>query len=304
MLDIKSSVIGAGKWGSAIADLISQQREVLLYSRSSKKSWHKNVKVTDNLHQVLDSQYLFVAIPAQQVRSFFEQVEGISEDTVIVLCSKGIDLSTGRLLSDIVGNMLSRNIICVLSGPNFSGEVKNKVLTISTISCNNLQVAKDIGQIYGTEYFRFFPNDDIISTQIFGALKNVLAIACGVVRGLEMGENAVASVLTVGIDEIVEVAKEFGAKKIEIISPAGIGDIFLSCNSSTSRNNDFGLLLAKGQDVEPGIVIEGQHSILALAKHYSDMVQRLPLLSFVHQLVTKQLVGDAKIREALLKIFD
>ncbi len=299
------SVIGSGKWGSAVAGLLAQKDQVLLYSRDLKKKSHDSkIVVTHTIKDILKSRYLFLAIPAQQIQSFIKLITGLSKDSVIILCSKGIDLSTGKLLSEIVANVLPTNTICALSGPNFASEVVEKKLTISTISSNNIKVADEIAKNFSTEYFKFISNDDIISTQIFGALKNVLAIACGVVRGLGMGENAVAAVLTLGIGEIISVAHKYGAKNVDISSPAGIGDIFLSCNSSTSRNNEFGVLSAQGKEVDPKIVVEGRYTIVALSENFKEMLSKLPLLNFVYKVVTKQVSGTHNIKQELFCILD
>jgi glycerol-3-phosphate dehydrogenase (NAD(P)+) len=300
-----ASVVGSGKWGSAIAGLLAQKHQALLYSRDITKKSHDNkIIITHNIDDVLKSKYLFVAIPAQQIQSFLKLVRGLSKDTVIILCSKGIDISTGKLLSEIVADVLPNNAICALSGPNFASEVAEKKLTISTISSNNIKIADEIAKNFSTEYFRFIANNDIISTQVFGALKNVLAIACGIVRGLGMGENAVAAILTLGINEIITVARKYGAKNVEITSPAGIGDIFLSCNSSTSRNNEFGVLLAQGKEIDQEIVVEGKHTIIALSENLQDMLSKLPLLNFVYKMVTKKLSGAHQIKRELFYIFD
>lgn len=299
------SVVGAGKWGSAIADLLVQNSVLSLYSRNSQKqTWHPNITMTNELSDVQQSNYIFIAIPAQQVGGFFAKIGKISPAAKIILCSKGIDISTGKLLSDIINDVLPGNKISIFSGPNFSGEVMNKVLTVSNISSQDLSVAQDIADSFSTDYFKFLPNNDIVATQVCGALKNVLAIACGVVRGLNMGENAVAAILTQGITEIMHVIDKFGGSSININSAAGVGDIFLSCNSATSRNNEFGAALANGHDIGADVVVEGKHTIIALSEHYYDMVKALPLLDFVHRLSTKQISGDNMIRSNLLRIFN
>ncbi len=300
----KVSVIGAGKWGSAIADLLAQNSSVFLYSRSNKiQSWHRNIVITSDISGIAQSDYMFVAIPAQQVGGFFAELQRISKNAVIILCSKGIDIATGKLLSDVVKDFLPQNKICVFSGPNFSSEVTNKVLTVSTISSVDLDVADDIANRFSTDYFKFLPNEDIVATQICGALKNVLAIACGVVHGLGMGENAVAAIITKGIAEIMYVIEKFGGEEINIASAAGVGDIFLSCNSTTSRNNEFGAMLAKGQDINPDIVVEGRYTIMALSDNHRELVKALPLLDFVYRLSTNKIYGAKAIRSDLLEIF-
>lgn len=304
MLSILAAVIGSGKWGSAITDVIAQNKPVFLYSRNKlKKSWHSNISVTNNIADVLNAKYLFIVIPAQAIKGFLEQIRGLSQDTVIILCAKGIDMSHGKLLSDIVGDIFPANRICVLSGPNFATEVMDKKLTISTIACNDINVTEEVARIFNTQYFKFIPNDDIISTQIFGALKNVLAIACGVARGLEMGENAVAAMFTQGISEIMYVIKKFGGDGNHIISSAGIGDIFLSCASATSRNNAFGILLAQGKKIDPDVVVEGKYTIIALLENYSELANDVPLLSVIYKIVTHKISGASDIQSNLYELF-
>lgn len=300
----KITVIGAGKWGSAIADLLAQNSSVFLYSRSNQtQSWHRNITIINGLDDMRNADYIFIAIPTQQVGVFLKKTGKISPAAKIILCSKGIDISTGKLLSDIVKAVLPQNKICIFSGPNFSGEVMNKALTVSTISCEDLSVAEDIAKSFSTDYFKFLPNADVVATQICGALKNVLAIVCGVVHGLGMGENAVAAILTKGIAEIMRVIGKFGGEAINVTSAAGVGDIFLSCNSTTSRNNKFGAMMAKGEDVDPNIMVEGRHTIIALFKNYHELVKGLPLLYFVYQLSTKKISGEKEIRSNLLELF-
>lgn len=300
----KITVIGAGKWGSAIADLLAQNSSVFLYSRSKKtQSWHRKVTIVHGIDDIRNADYIFIAIPTQEVGGFLKELGEISSAARIILCSKGIDISTGKLLSDVVKDVLPQNKICIFSGPNFSEEVMNKLLTVSTISCEDLAVAEDIAHSFSTDYFKFLPNADVVTTQICGALKNILAIACGVVHGLGMGENAVAAILTKGLAEIICVIEKFGGEAINITSAAGAGDIFLSCNSTTSRNNKFGAMMAKGEDIGPDIVVEGRNTIIALFENYLELVKGLPLLYLVYQLSTKKISGEKDIKKKLLGVF-
>ena len=300
----KVSVIGAGKWGRAIADLLAQHQQILLYSRSAiDKNFHDNIINTQAIDEIIDSDFLFIAIPAQALHMFCKTIQGLSSSTVLVLCSKGIDIGTGELLSNIVSREFPKNKICIFSGPNFSNEVIDKCFTVSTIASDDIDIARDIATRYSTSYFKFVPSNDIVSTQVFGALKNVLAIACGVIKSLDMGENAMAAILTIGIKEIIDVAEVFGGKSQSINSPAGIGDIFLSCNSLTSRNYNYGFQLAEGNHVDSNVVIEGAHTISALSKSHLDLVRSLPLMNFVCHLVSGDFVDTQTIRDKISQVF-
>ena len=167
----------------------------------------------------------------------------------LVLCSKGIEIGTNLLMSEISSEFFPYADTMVLSGPNFAREVASGLPTAFVLSGNNRKKIKDIGGIISDKFFRPYFNSDLIGTQLGGALKNIIAIACGIVIGKKLGENARSSVMTRGLQESVSLGIKMGAKKQTFYGLSGIGDFNLSCGSKLSRNFNFGFQLGKGTKI-------------------------------------------------------
>ena len=258
------AVIGAGKWGQALHFALSFNQECYITSRTKK-----NIKNFVDLDFALDCEYLVIAIPAQEIRAWLKQNFKFKGQKILV-ASKGIEADTGAFLNDIYSSFIPDENIGFISGPSFAAEVIKALpcaLVINSVSKN----------IY-EEYSKFFPNfiktyysSDVIGAEVAGAYKNVLAIASGICEGLNLGKNAQASLIARGLVEMYRFGKHFGAKESSFLGLSGAGDLFLTANSTMSRNYRVGLGLAKNRTLKDilddlGEVAEGVKTAFAIDK--------------------------------------
>jgi glycerol-3-phosphate dehydrogenase (NAD(P)+) len=272
MLKNSVCVIGAGKWGQAIWFAMHEKnKDVYITSRTKR-----DIENFISLKEAFEYKYLVIAIPAQEIRAWLEKNYKYQEGQKILVASKGIEASTGEFLNTIYRKFIPKENLAFLSGPSFAVEVKQSLPTALVINslCDNTS----------SEFATFFPNfiktyysNDVIGAEICGAYKNVLAIASGICKGLELGENAKASLISRGLVEMNRFGKFFGAKDDTFMGLSGAGDLFLTANSELSRNFRVGLGLAKNKTLddilqELGEVAEGvktSYAIDKIAKMYN-----------------------------------
>ena len=258
------AVIGAGKWGQALHFALNFKQECYITSRTKR-----DLKNFVDLDFALDCEYLVIAIPAQEIREWLKTNFTFKNQKILV-ASKGIEASTGAFLNDIYALHAPNENIGFISGPSFAAEVIKGLpcaLVINSISKN----------IY-KEFSKFFPNfiktyysSDVIGAEIAGAYKNVLAIASGICEGLALGKNAQASLIARGLVEMQRFGMHFGAKESSFLGLSGAGDLFLTANSTMSRNYRVGLGLAENKSLEDilkelGEVAEGVKTAFAIDK--------------------------------------
>lgn len=297
----KIGIVGAGVWGRGVLSAFSSRYDdIILYSR--RKDAHGST--TNNINDLSELDYLFLVIPAQEIRDFCKRLSSVIKPACkIVICAKGMEEGSGKLLYEVVEEELKDNIVLVLSGPNFADEIIAGLPAISSIACKDMPIAEEVAERFSTKKFILHPTQDIASVSVVGALKNVLAILCGMSRGLKIGENATAAIISKGIKEIFLLAKTKGGNAESILEPAFIGDVFLTCSSITSRNVQFGLKLVSEyldkeyQEIITPDTVEGMYTCLSVAKHYKQV--ELPILKFVFTAITTKFNKQQEIRSAL-----
>ena len=229
---INIGVIGGGAWGTTIAKLLSGKNpNVLLWVRENhvkknieksrvnkifldKITLPKSLNITNSIYDLKTSDFLFIATPTQYIESTLRPIrKTIKKACIIVNCSKGIDIKSTALISDIIKRVLPKNTIGILSGPNFAFEIAQGKPTASLIAASNILTSKKIAELISSKNFRPYLSNDIIGAQICGAMKNVYAIGCGIIVGKGFGENAVASVISRSFSEIKLVGSKLGAKE-------------------------------------------------------------------------------------------
>ncbi|MEO1923852.1 MAG: NAD(P)H-dependent glycerol-3-phosphate dehydrogenase [Nautiliaceae bacterium] len=257
------SVIGAGAWGSAIFHAISQKVKAVITSRKKR-----NIKNFVNLEEALKNEYLIIVIAAQSVSEFLKKWGDRIKDKKILVASKGIDNTTYKFLNEIFEEYVDKKNLAFLSGPSFAKEVKENKPTALVIASKNLKLAKRFGEFF-PDFIKIYTDDDVEGVEIAGAYKNVIAIAAGICEGLNLGNNAKAALIARGLVEMDRFGEYFGAKKDTFLGVAGAGDLFLTANSTMSRNYRVGLNLAKGKmldDIltELGEVAEGVYTTKAI----------------------------------------
>ncbi len=295
----KIGVIGAGAWGTALAQAFaSAQRETLIWAREPEvieaiNTNHENtpflpdiplahnLQATNSLDEITKQDILLLVTPAQYLRPMLENIKNkITPETILVICSKGIEIGTGLLMSEVVEQTLPDAPFAILTGPTFASEIARGLPGAVTIAANSHEVGLTLQKALGTPTFRPYINDDIIGTQLGGAIKNVIAIACGIIHGKKLGESARAALMTRGIAEMARLAETMGAKKETLLGMCGIGDLMLTAASMQSRNFSLGAALGEGIPLEEILktrkaVTEGIHTAKALASlaatHNVDM---------------------------------
>lgn len=276
----KITIIGKGSWGTALGNLLVNNKLQVSYD-------------IDKISK--DCGFIFIAVPSIAVKEIFKNLaeRKISEKIILVICSKGIDEQNGKLFSEIIKEILPKNNFVILSGPNFASEVAAKLPTTTTIAGSNKLAAEKVIKILKNDYFLPIYCPDLATTQICGAVKNILAIGCGIIEALKLGENAKAALITKGITEINLLAKKFGGKAESFFSPAGFGDLFLTCSSKKSRNNSLGILIGSGTDPKKILsdnkkTYEGARAAKSIAQLATKHKITLPVCMAINDILYKK----------------
>ena len=317
------SVIGAGAWGTALAEVISRQgNKVNLWARESdvvknintlntNDLYLPNTKLSkliiahNNLNDVLDCDLLLMVTPAQFMRSILDDLKSdLNEEVPIVLCSKGIETKTLNLMSEIAEAIIPNNTLAILSGPTFAIDVVKNKPTAVTLACKDLDIGKNIADSINLPTFRPYLSEDVIGAQIGGATKNVIAIAAGVVEGQNLGDSARAATIARGYSEINLLAVALGSKEETLSGLSGMGDLLLTCNSKTSRNFSLGIKLGQGLSVKEATnnlssVAEGMYSARAINKLSNKLGIDMPITNAVNDLIEKNRSVDEIIDDLL-----
>ncbi len=264
------SILGAGSWGIAIANLLAEQdhsihlwkhnsagAKSLRTTRSDSSKLrgvkiHPEVEITDELNETLDNcEVLILAVPAQNVRLVLQQIKDHgTPKCIIVSVAKGIEVSTLMRVSEIVGELLgeeSRNRTVVLSGPSHAEEVARKIPTSVVAAGADLEARKHVQEIMSTSEFRVYTSDDVTGVELGGALKNIIALAAGMLYGLRLGDNTIGALLTRGLAEISRLGIEMGARPETFAGLSGLGDLVTTCISHHSRNRHVGERIGRGE---------------------------------------------------------
>jgi len=325
MADLNNiAVIGAGAWGTALAEIFSRAgRDVTLYARDANlaadinarhenktylpgAALHGELEVTaDMLTAVGDADLIVLATPAQHLRATLAAFKPyLPKGVPLINSAKGIEVETGYLLSEVVAEAAPGHPYAILSGPTFATEAVKGLPTAITLAANDEAQAERWAHVLRGKAFRPYYASDVIGVEIAGALKNVMAIACGIVEGKKLGQNAKAAVMTRGIAEIKRFGLKRGAKAETFLGLAGIGDLTLTCSSMTSRNFSLGAELGQGKALA-GIlasrnsVAEGVATAAAAAgyavKHNVDM----PICQAVNAVLHKGANVDALVQDLL-----
>lgn len=256
------SVIGGGKWGQALHFAFLKNNNSLITSRNKK-----DISNFVDLQTALKSKYLVFTIPAQAIGSWLK--ENFKDNgQKILIASKGIEAKSGKFLNEIFSEYIPRDRLGYLSGPSFASEVIKSLPTAVVISSQNRALAREFSNFF-PDFMKTYLSDDIIGAEICGAYKNVIAIASGVCDGLNLGNNARASLISRGLVEMQRFGYEFGAKEDTFLGLSGAGDLFLTASSTLSRNFRVGIALAQGKSLqeildELGEVAEGVYTSSAI----------------------------------------
>lgn len=254
------SVIGGGSWGTAIASYLSSMHQnVSLYTPFTEtvdeiNQLHvnsaylgdiklpQNLVATTNIQDLIDSELIVIAVPSYAFSEIIDQIKSLNltNNSTLLIATKGLSKNPIGFLSEEIKRELPNQRFAFLSGPNFAKEVAQGLHTTATIAANDHELAQFIANNISSENFVIDASDDIITIQIAGIVKNIVAVKSGIIQASEAGENAVASLVTQGLKEIAIISKSLGGKQETLLCPAVIGDLMLTCYSVTSRNTKFG----------------------------------------------------------------
>ncbi len=323
---MKIGVIGGGAWGTALAALSAEQGDTVLWARNADvvamiNRDHANaaylpdvmlpaaLKATCDLLDLRDCGALVLAVPAQSLRDFGAQIaQQLPGHTPIVIASKGIEISSGLLPGDVLAEVLPGRPLAILSGPNFATEIARGLPAASTLACADETLGAALVQRLGRPTFRPYLSDDVTGAQIGGAVKNVLAIACGIVIGRKLGDNARAALITRGLAEMSRLGLALGAKRETLMGLSGLGDLVLTCSGTQSRNLSLGIALGEGQTLAQIMgarrsVAEGVHTARAIealaGRHGTDM----PICAAVDAVLHKSKAIDETLAALLARPF-
>jgi glycerol-3-phosphate dehydrogenase (NAD(P)+) len=316
------AVIGAGAWGTALAQVVATGgRDTLLWAREPEvveavNSRHENtvflpgqvldpaIRATADLAEVETADAWLVVAPAQHMRSVLEAAPQCGRP--MILCSKGIEESTGLLLHDVARSTCPNAQVAVLSGPTFAHEVVAGLPTAVTLAADESSLAESLRQRIALPSFRIYLSDDVIGAEIGGAVKNVLAIACGVVEGKGLGLNARATLIARGFAEMTRFGLACGARRETLVGLSGLGDLVLTCSSTSSRNFSLGKSIGEGRSAaellaDRRTVAEGAFTAPVLARLATERGIDMPIVAAVDGLLAGRFPVDQLLEQFLAR---
>src|SRR5690349_1278878 len=313
---MKLGVVGGGAWGTALAQVASTGGgDTLLWAMEpdvveAVNSRHENpvflpniplnpaIRATSDLAELDSCDAWILVTPAQHMRSVLERAP--VDCRPLVLCSKGIEQETGKLLHEVAHEVCPSSPIAVLSGPTFAHEVAAGLPTAVTLACEDRALGEKLRARINLVHFRTYCTDDVAGAEAGGAVKNVLAIACGIVEGKRFGQNARAALIARGFAEMTRFGVAMGGRRETLAGLSGLGDLVLTCSSTSSRNFSLGKAIGEGRDVrdlmtDRRTVAEGAHTAPVLNRIAIERDIDMPLVGAVSEV----LEGRVNIDELL-----
>lgn len=323
---MKIAYLGAGTWGVCLATLLaSKGHDVILWTASPEFAdylqknrahpklpdlrIHDQILVTHRMEEALNGAELIIeSVTSKGIRPVFEQAHSLGGVRCpVVVTSKGIEQKTGLLLPEVIEEVLgpsSRSLIGCLSGPSHAEELIQRLPSSVVSSSYDPELMVTISEVFNTPYFRVYPNADLNGVAFGGAMKNIIAIACGISDGLGFGDNTKAALMTRGLHEIRKLSLLKGAKPETMNGLAGLGDLCVTCLSKHSRNYRFGHLIAQGKDpasakAEVQMVVEGVYTSLSAYELGKKWDIPLPITEAIHSIIYQGLEPREAVKALL-----
>lgn len=306
--------IGGGSFGTALSIMLAKKGCVVnVWTRDEKVVEDINIKrenirylpniiIPSNIaafskveEAISDSNIVVLSVPSHAVREMCLKIKAyINQDTIIVNIAKGIEEASMKRLSEVIEEELPNNPIVVLSGPSHAEEVALDIPTTVSVTSKNMEYAKIVQDLFMTNKFRVYTNDDVIGTEIGGAVKNIIALAAGISDGIGYGDNTKAALMTRGMSEIIRIGLKLGAKQETFSGLTGIGDLIVTCTSMHSRNRKAGILIGKGYTLEEaiqevGMVVEGVKACRAFYKLKEALKVSMPITDVLYKVLFENL---------------
>lgn len=313
------SVIGGGAWGTALAQTASQNgKRVLLWAReedvvASINARHVNrsflpgveldaaIRATGDISEAAASDVILMVAPAQHMRSVAKSLAPkLRDGQPFVICCKGIEQATGKLMGEVAEECVPQTSLAVLSGPSFAADVARGLPAALTLACRNENVGRVLANALSSRQMRLYWSSDVLGAELGGSVKNVLAIAAGIVAGKGLGASAHAALVTRGFAELRRFAESYGARPETLMGLSGLGDLILTCGSPQSRNMSLGRALGEGQklsDILAGrtAVTEGVYTAAAVVKLAREKRIEMPIAEAVHAIIE----GSVSVDDAI-----
>lgn len=322
----KVAVIGAGSWGTALADILGKSGlSVMMFARKpdvahsiaethhnprylSEAKLSDNVSASSNIATCMrDARVVCIVTPSSVLRKTAQKIKPyLSDNVFVVLCSKGIEARTGKLGSQIFREVVGHpERIAVLSGPTHAEEVINRIPTAAVIASRSHACAAQLQNLFSLPMFRLYTTDDLVGVELCGAYKNIIAIACGMAYGIGYGDNTSAMIITRGLAEMSRLVQAQGGVRFTCMGLAGLGDLVVTCGSKHSRNRRLGYEIAKGKTLddfhqETHMIAEG-----ALAcKTIKPLAEKSCVTTPIADMVRAVLWEEADLRDAERALLD
>lgn len=323
----KATVLGGGSWGTALArELANNGVDTTLYIRDesqfnglvksgTNEKYLPGVKLPENLkyssdfyESIKNSKFIVSAVPTGAARETFKKLSGnISKDTIIINVAKGIEQGTLLRISEVSKEILPENPFVALSGPTHAEEVVLDYPSTIVAASEDLDAAQLVQNLFMSNTLRVYTNDDLVGVELAGALKNIIALAIGMMDGMGFGDNTKAALMTRGISEISRLGVRMGAMPSTFFGLAGIGDLIVTCTSMHSRNRRCGILIGQGMSIEEatetvGMVVEGIKTTAAAKQLSEKYMVDMPITNILYQVLyenkkAKDSVDDLMLRD-------
>ncbi len=319
----KIGVIGGGAWGTALAQTLAVAgRDVTLWAFENDCIWaindhrentlflpgiklNQRIRATSEIAQLGEMDAVLSVVPAQHTRKILEGFAPHMKDGMpIMLCSKGIEISSRKFMSDVLGEVAPKAVPAVLSGPSFAIDVAKGLPTAVTLACEDQAIGQALVKAIAAPTFRPYLASDVLGAEIGGAVKNVLALVCGIVLGKELGRSAHAAIIARGYAEMTRLGKALGCNPETLTGLCGLGDLVLTCSSEQSRNMSCGLALGRGQSLEDimaarNSVTEGVATAPALKEMAAGLGVDMPICTAMADILSGELDVDKAIVQLL-----
>lgn len=316
-------IIGGGAWGTALAQSLAQSgKNTILWARESEVvesintkhenipflpgvPLHTNVKATGSIDDIAKTEAILLVSPAQHIRAALQSLKShIRADQPLIICAKGVEIGTGLLMSEVAKEIVPDAKIAILTGPTFAAEIARGLPSAMTLAMKDKNEAEKLAEQLSSRSLRLYASDDILGAQIGGAVKNVIAIACGVIEGKKLGDSARAALVTRGLAEMARLASAMGAKRETLMGMCGVGDIILTCSSMQSRNFSLGVALGQGKSLkdilaERNSVTEGVPTAKALVVMAKNHAVDMPISEAINKCLDEGVSVDEMIQHML-----
>ncbi len=320
-------IIGAGAWGTALAATARRAgRDVVLWARDPDLAEGINLRNENRLYlpgvpldpeirataepaALAEAEVLLMVAPAQHLRAVSARLaDHIPEGRPVVVCAKGIEQVSGKLMTEVLAETLPGRPLAVLSGPNLATEIACGLPAATTLAAEDKALAERLAAALGSKTFRPYISPDTVGAQVGGAVKNVIAIACGIVGGRRLGNNARAALITRGLAEVVRLGRAKGARAETLMGLSGLGDLTLTCTSISSRNHSLGRALGEGRELDEIMakrrsVAEGVFSAQAVVALAETLNVEMPISAAVDAILNHGAGIDETIEALLARPF-